>query len=308
MEITISDKISQECASGGRPVVALESTVISHGLPRPKNLETALRLEEIIRDEGALPATVGIIDGQVKVGLNREELEALASCDDVKKVSRRDIAPAAASGEMGATTVAATMAAAYRADVNFFVTGGIGGVHIGAGESFDISADLNELGRTQVAVISSGAKAVLDLQLTLECLETRGVPVVGYRCSTFPAFYCRDSGFDVPARADTVQDLAKIYSAQKSLELETGVLIANPIPDEAALPKETVEKAVDKAMKEARNRDLSGQDLTPYLLDMIKEMTDGKSLEANIALLENNARLGARLALAYQRAQFRKDS
>jgi pseudouridine-5'-phosphate glycosidase len=292
----------RDALAAGQPVVALESTLIAHGMPQPQNLETARRLEAIIRAEGAVPATIALLDGRIAVGLSTAELERIATAEEVAKVSRRDLAAVLVSRELGATTVAATMLAARLAKIRIFATGGIGGVHRGAEASFDISADLEELAQTPVAVVSAGAKAILDLPKTLEYLETRGVPVIGYGTDWFPAFYCRSSGFRLELRCDTPDAVAALLRAQDALGLVAGTLIANPIPAAAALPAAEIEAAIAKAVAAAARDGVAGKALTPYLLARIAGFTDGRSLAANIALIENNARLGAQIAVAYAKA------
>lgn len=294
-------EIQERSLQEKRPVVALESTVITHGLPYPENVETALELEEIIEDEGAIPATIAIFEGELRVGLTPQEIDSLAQQDKAIKVSRRDISAAAAGGRSGGTTVSGTMTIAEMAGLNFFVTGGIGGVHRGAENSFDISADLQELARTPVAVISAGAKSILDIKLTLEHLETLGVPVLGFKTDDFPAFYYRGSGYEVGHRVNSYQDAAKIFKTQQELQIDTGILIANPIPREDSLSRDKIAAAIDEALELAENKSLSGSELTPFLLEEIKNITGGKSLKANISLLKNNARVGANIALAYRR-------
>ena len=285
----------------GTPVVALESTLITHGLPRPINLEVARRLEDIIRDNGAVPATVAIIGGRIHVGLGVASLEYLARAASVRKVSRRDLPIIVAQKGDGATTVAATMWVAAQAGIRVFATGGIGGVH--RGQPFDVSADLPELARTPVAVVCAGAKAILDLPLTLEWLETHGVPVIGYQCDEFPAFYARSSGLPLDVRADSPEQAAAIIDAKWQMGLEGGVLVAVPIPDELALDSAEVERAIQTALAEAEQAGIRGHAMTPFLLERVSHLTGGGSLRANIALLENNARLGAQLASALKRAQ-----
>ncbi|MEO1652908.1 MAG: pseudouridine-5'-phosphate glycosidase [Bacteroidota bacterium] len=282
----------------GQAVVALESTIIAHGMPYPQNLETAQGLESIIREQGALPATIAILDGEMKVGLNPDELERLARSSDVLKVSRRDLSYTLALGLPGACTVAATMMIAHWAGIKVFATGGIGGVHRGASESMDISADLKELGSTPVAVVSAGAKAILDIGLTLEYLETEGVPVLGYQCEEFPAFYSRQSGFKVGRKIDSVEDLAKILQTHQRLQLKSGILIANPIPEKYEMAYQEMQEAIQQAILEADQKEIKGKELTPFLLQRIKEITQGQSLEANIELVSNNAHLAARIARA----------
>lgn len=284
----------EEALKAGQPVVALESTLISHGLPFPTNLETARRLEDVIRAEGATPATIAVLGGRLRVGLDDAELECLARGGDIRKVSRRDLPIVAAEGGDGATTVAATMWIAARAGIEVFATGGIGGVH--RGQPFDVSADLPELARTPVAVVCAGAKSILDLPLTLEWLETWGVPVIGYGTDEFPAFYTRSSGLPVDARADSPQQAAEIIRARWDLGLSGGVLIVAPVPAEAELPAEEMETAIAQALAAAEAQEIRGKALTPFLLARIAEVTGGDSLRANVALLENNAAIAARIA------------
>lgn len=293
----IADEVRAALAAG-RPVVALETTAIAHGFPHPGSLEVATGLNRAVRDGGALPAFVGVIDGTLTVGLARDEVERLASQPDAMKVSRRDLAFAAAAGRDGATTVAATMIAAARAGIAVFATGGIGGVHRGVEETLDVSADLEELGRTPVAVVCAGAKSILDLPRTLEYLETRGVPVVGYGTDTLPAFYVRESGIAVPHRVDDAASAARLVAAQRGLGLSAGVVVANPLPAGEALDARRIEAAISDALGDAGRQGIAGKDLTPFLLDRIAEITGGESLAANAALLLNNAALAARIAVA----------
>ena len=281
-----------------RPIVALESTIIAHGLPRPRNLETALAVEDAVRAHGAVPATIALIDGLIRIGLEADQLATIATADDVMKVSRRDLAACIASRRLGATTVAATMIAADLAGLRVFATGGIGGVHRGAERDFDVSADLEELARTPVAVVCSGAKSILDLPKTLEVLETKGVPVCGWRTDEFPAFYCRSSGLSVPLRCDEIEALARGLDIQRRLGFQGGALIANPIPEEAALPEELIEAAVHDALAVAADAGIGGRDVTPFLLARIVELTGGRSVDANVALVASNAQLAAELAVA----------
>ena len=293
---------SQEVASAfsrNQPLVALESTIISHGMPYPDNVATAAALEETIRREGAVPATIAIIDGRIKVGLNKEQIEFLGKSENIKKASRRDIPVILAEGSHAATTVAATMIAAALAGIRVFATGGIGGVHRGAETSFDISADLQELARSNVAVVCAGAKAILDLQLTLEYLETLGVPVLGYGTAEMPAFYSSSSGLAVDHRVDSPEAAAAILDSKWRCGLEGGVLIANPIPEEFSMEKEKIDNAIEVALDEARRIGIFGKDLTPFLLGKIKELTGGESLSANIELVKNNASVAAKIAVAY---------
>ncbi len=279
-------------------VVALESTIITHGLPWPANLEIAREIETAVRDRGAVPATIAVMDGRVRIGLTDSELEHLARSEDAMKLSRADLAFAIASGRVGSTTVAATMIAARLAGIQIFATGGIGGVHRGAESSFDISADLQELARTDVTVISAGAKAILDLPKTLEVLETNGVPVVGWQTDDFPAFWSRTSGLRSPLRLDSPDRFAAFLAARRSLGITGGVLVANPIPGEAEIPRDQIDAAIVAAVDDAGRRGISGKAVTPFLLSRMFELTDGRSLVANRALILNNARLGAELAHA----------
>jgi pseudouridylate synthase len=282
----------------GRPVVALESTIIAHGMPYPQNVDTARRVERLIRTGGAVPATIAVIDGALQVGLDDVLLERLGTAPDVAKLSRRDLPIALATKRLGATTVATTMIGASLAGIAIFVTGGIGGVHRGAEYSFDISADLTELSRTNVGVVCAGAKSILDLPRTLEVLETLGVPVIGYQTDTFPPFYARTSTLPVDHRAESASEIAAILSAKWALGLDGGVVIANPAPLETALPPDVVEAYITQAISEARATGVRGKAETPFLLKRIAELSQGQSLVTNIALVENNARLGAAIAVA----------
>ena len=286
----------KEALENGRPVVALESTLISHGFPYPDNLKVAGEMERIIRGYGVIPATISIIRGKIKVGLTEGELEFMATSKDILKASRRDLAAIVAKGLNGATTVAATMVVAEKAGIKVFATGGIGGVHRGAEKTFDISADLQELARTPVAVVCSGAKAILDLPLTREYLETMGIPVIGFRSEEMPAFYCRESGLRVDYVVDDEVEAAKIIGTMEDLELGGGLLIANPVPEEHALSMEYMNKMIDGAVRAAEKERIKGKELTPYLLNKIKELTGGKSLKANIELAKDNARVAAKIA------------
>ena len=286
----------KEALEKGKPVVALESTLISHGFPYPENLEVAGEMEEIIRGYGVVPATIAVIGGKIKVGLTRGELEFMATSKDILKASRRDLAAIVAKGLNGATTVAATMMLAERAGIKVFATGGIGGVHRGAEKTFDISADLQELARTPVAVVCSGAKAILDLPLTKEYLETMGVPVVGFGSEELPAFYCRESGLKVDYVVDSEVGAANIIRAMEDLGLGGGLLIVNPVPEEHALSMEYMNEMIEEAVKAAEKEGVKGKKLTPYLLGRINELTGGKSLKANIELVKDNARVAAKIA------------
>ena len=286
--------------AAGKPVVALESTIISHGMPYPQNVETALNVEKIIRDNGAVPATIAIIGGRLKAGLTAEEIEYFGKKGQaIAKASRRDLAALVARGEDGATTVTTTMIIAYMAGIRFFATGGIGGVHRGAETTMDISADLEELGRTPVMVVCAGAKSILDLGLTLEYLETKGVPVLGYQTSELPAFYTRKSGFGVDYRMDSPAELAAAFKAQNDMELGGGMLVTNPIPEEYAMPKDVIDAAIDKAIAECNAQGIKGKETTPFLLARVAELTGGDSLASNIQLVYNNAKLTALTAVEY---------
>ena len=278
------------------PVVALESTIITHGLPSPRNLETALEVEDIVRAAGAVPATIAVIDGVLRVGLDRETLERLAGASDVRKLSRADLAAALVDGATGSTTVAATMIGAHLAGIEVFATGGIGGVHRGAESSFDISADLHELARTPVIVVAAGAKAILDIPKTLEVLETLGVPVIGYRTDRFPAFWSRDSGLPAPIRLDDTADIARSHRLRAAMGLQGGQLVANPIPQVAEIPAAELDPIIENALASAEAEGVRGKDVTPFLLARVLELTAGRSLSANIALIKHNAALAAEIA------------
>ncbi len=280
----------------GTPVVALESTIIAHGMPYPRNVETAIAVEDVIRAEGVMPATIAIINGRIKIGLTKEEIEYLGTADNVLKVSRRDFPLVIAKKMNGATTVAGTMIAAHMAGIKLFVTGGIGGVHRGAGESFDISADLEELKTTEVAVVCAGVKSILDIGATLEYLETSGVPVITYGTEEFPAFYSRKSGFKSECRLDDPKDIADLINAKAALGLRGGMLIACPIPEEEEIPYEKMDVVIKEALKECEEQGVKGKRITPFLLSKVKDLTEGSSLEANIKLVLNNARIGAKIA------------
>lgn len=286
-----------------RPVVALESTIISHGMPYPKNVETALNVEQIIRDQGAIPATIAILNGRLKVGLSHDEIEMLGKAKDVVKASRRDIPFIIAKGLNGATTVASTMILADLAGIRVFATGGIGGVHRGAETSFDISADLIELSQTNVAVICAGAKSILDINLTLEFLETHGVPVVGYQTDELPAFYTSKSGFKVDYRVDSAEELAKAIKTKWDLNLHGGVIVANPIPKAYEMDPKVIEQVISEAVRQQVAAGVKGKESTPFLLAKVKELTGGDSLDSNIQLVYNNAKVGAQLAVALSKQQ-----
>jgi pseudouridine-5'-phosphate glycosidase len=284
--------------NAGRPIVALESTIISHGMPYPQNVQTARKVEQIIRDAGAVPATIAIMDGKICIGLSDEQLETLGTASDAIKVSRRDLAYVLSQRLLGATTVAATMICAELAGIDVFVTGGIGGVHRGAETSFDISADLQELAQTSVAVVCAGVKSILDIGLTLEYLETRGVPVVSVGQPGFPAFFTRESGFNADFQIDGAEQQASFIRTKWQLGLQGGVVVSNPVPAQFAMPKEEIDRITEQALREADEQGVTGKKVTPFLLARIKELTEGRSLATNIALVEHNALVGARLAVA----------
>ena len=299
MHVRVNQEV-EKALKEGKPVIALESTIISHGMPYPQNVETALKVESIIREHGGVPATVGIIDGVGVVGLTKDEIEEMGKRGhSIPKVSRRDLPVIFAEKSWGATTVATTMILAADAGVEFFVTGGIGGVHRGAESTFDISADLEELGRTNVTVICAGAKAILDLPKTLEVLETKGVPVLGFKTSELPAFYTRTSGLKVDYEIKDYADAARIVKAKREFGLNGGVLITNPIPEEYSYDPEEINKVINEAIVEMDKKGIKGKECTPFLLAKIAEMTDGKSLEANIQLVFNNAAVGTEIACEY---------
>ena len=291
-----------EALAAGRPVVALESTIISHGMPYPRNVEMAREVEQIVRNGGATPATIAILDGVARIGLSADELELLATHEDVAKVSIRDLPYIMASKRHGATTVASTMRLAALAGIKVFVTGGLGGVHRGAEDSMDGSADLTELSQTDVAVVSAGVKSILDIGRTLEVLETLGVPVVTYGADEFPSFYSRGSGFTTPMRSDTVEELAQMMRIKWDLGLKGGISVTNPVPAEDEMTPDEISSLIDQAVAECGERGITGKDITPFLLGRIVELSDGKSLDTNIALVRSNARLGAALAQAYVEA------
>ncbi len=290
VEIAINEKL---------PIVALESSIISHGMPYPNNVETALMVEETVRVNNAIPATIAIIKGRLKVGLTKEEIELLATNDEVRKISRRDLAVAVSQKLSGSTTVASTMIIANLAKIAVFATGGIGGVHRDAEKTFDISADLEELSKTNVCVVCAGAKAILDIGLTLEYLETKGVPVIGYKTSELPAFYSSISGFNVDYRIETASDIAEILKTKWNLSIKGGVLVTNPIPKTFELESVMMNEAINTAIIEADKEKIVGKEITPYLLAKVNEITQGKSLNANIKLIQNNAALAAKIALYY---------
>ena len=289
----------QQALADGRPVVALESTIISHGMPYPKNVETALLVEQTLRDNGAVPATIAILGGRLKAGLSKEEITYLGKAGrKVAKVSRRDLPVICARGADGATTVTTTMMIAHMAGIQVFATGGIGGVHRGAETTMDISADLEELGQTPVMVVCAGAKSILDLGLTLEYLETKGVPVIGYGTNELPAFYTRKSGFGVDYELDTPEELAAAFHAERELGMKNGMLVTNPIPEKYSMDHKVIDKAIEQALAEAKAQGIHGKETTPFLLAKVKDLTGGDSLESNIQLVYNNAVLGAKTACA----------
>ena len=289
-----------EALAAGKPVVALESTIISHGMPYPQNVETALQVEQIIRDNGAVPATIAVIGGRLKAGLTAEEIEYFGKKGQaITKASRRDLAVLCARGMDGATTVTTTMMIAHMAGIKIFATGGIGGVHRGAEVTMDISADLEELGQTPVMVVCAGAKSILDLGLTLEYLETKGVPVLGFGTSELPAFYTRQSGFKVDYRVDTPAELAAIFKASHEMGLKGGMLVTNPIPEEFAMPKAVIDAAIAQAIAECNEKGIHGKETTPFLLARVAELTGGDSLASNIRLVFNNAKVAAQTSVEF---------
>ncbi len=295
--ISISPEV-QDALDTGRGVVALESTIITHGMPYPQNIDTARKVEQAVRATGAIPATIAILSGQIVVGLNDSQLEELATCTDAMKLSRADIAIAVSKRAVGSTTVAATMIVANLAGISVFATGGIGGVHQGAETSFDISADLSELSRTPVSVVCAGAKAILDLPKTLEVLETNGVPVLAYGQDNLPAFWSRDSGLKAPLRADSINDIVEFLQARKALQIDGGILITNPVPAEKEIPGEQMNGMIQQAISESQQAGISGKAVTPWLLGRIVELSEGRSLLTNQALIINNATLAGSLAVS----------
>lgn len=296
--LAITEEVAQALRDG-TPVVALESTIISHGMPYPQNVTMATEVEQIIREGGAVPATIAVLDGRPRIGLGPDDLELLATSPDVAKTSVRDLPYVIAGRGHGATTVAATMRLAALAGISVFVTGGMGGVHRGAPLTFDISADLTEMSLTNVAVISAGAKSILDIGLTLEALETLSVPVVAYRTGEFPAFFSRSSGHEAPMRADTAEEIAAVMAAKWNLGMAGGVAVVNPIPAQDEIPANEINDIIDQAIADMQARGIHGKEATPFLLGRIVEITGGASLTANIALVNNNARLGAQVARAF---------
>ena len=297
--IKLTDELKSAIAQN-KPVVALESTIIAHGMPFPQNLDMAKEVEQIIRDNGAIPATIAVIDGQLRAGLSAAELEHFAKTGpSIIKVSTRDLPFVVARKITGATTVASTMRLAAMAEIHTFATGGIGGAHRGAEKNFDVSADLIEFSKSNVAVVTAGAKAILDLALTLETLETLGVPVVGYGTDDFPAFYSRSSGHKVPMRCDTPNEIAAMMKAKWAMDLNGGIVVANPIPHEAEIPSAEIAPTIEAAIKESNEKNITGKNVTPFLLARLAEITQGRSLKANIALVKSNAKLAAEIAVAY---------
>ena len=296
--LDISEEV-KEALHEKKAVVALESTIISHGMPYPENVESALNSEKNIRENNAVPATIAIIKGRIKVGLNKEELEYMGSNKNIAKSSRRDLPVMLALKKDGATTVTTTMIGASLAGIKVFATGGIGGVHRYAQETFDISADLQELSKTNVAVVCAGAKSILDLGLTIEYLETFGIPVLGYKTENFPAFYTRESGYRVDYKIDTTKDIANILNTKWSLGLEGGIVVCNPIPEEYEMDKDYINKIIDDTVKEAKDENISGKDVTPYILAKLHSVTENKSLKANKELVYNNCRVAANIAYEY---------
>jgi pseudouridine-5'-phosphate glycosidase len=293
----------QHAIENNLPIVALETTIISHGMPYPQNIEMAKNVEKIIRDQGAVPATIGIMNGKIKIGLNEAELEEFATNKDVEKVSRRDFPYILSTRKIGATTVAGTMIAAQLAGIEVFATGGIGGVHREGEVSWDVSADLTELARTNVAVVCAGAKSILDLGRTLEYLETHGVPVVGYKCDEFPSFYSRESNYGVDFRLDQPEEVATLMDTKWKLGLDGGLVIANPVPEGHALDHNEIEDVILSVLQEAKDNEIAGKKVTPFLLAKIKELTKGVSLETNIALVNHNAEVAATIAVALKKVR-----
>lgn len=299
MKLDITPELSDALASN-QAVVALESTIISHGLPYPENLAVARLLEDTVREHGAIPATIAVLDGAVKIGLDNDDLVRLADPkEDIKKLSRRDLPSTLALGQHGATTVAATMILAERAGIKTFATGGIGGVHRGADKSFDISADLPELARSNVAVVSAGPKAILDIPLTLEYLETWGVPIIGYQTDEMPAFWSRSSGHKLEEQVNAAEDIARIMAMKWQSGLDGGILIANPIPEADEIPAPIINAAISTALDKAAEQGIIGKAVTPFLLDQLRQITNGESLKANTALVQNNAAVASQIAVAY---------
>ncbi|GAA4716594.1 pseudouridine-5'-phosphate glycosidase [Brevibacillus fulvus] len=297
--LSFSEEVEQAIKKN-QPIVALETTIISHGMPYPQNVQMAKEVEQIIRDNGAVPATIGLMGGRIKIGLSESELEEFATNKAVEKVSRRDFPYILASGKIGATTVAGTMIAAQLAGIKIFATGGIGGVHREGEITWDVSADLTELAQTNVAVVCAGAKSILDIGRTLEYLETQGVPVIGYKCSEFPSFYSRESGYSVDFRLDTPEETAAVLDTKWKLGLNGGAIIANPVPEADAMNFAEIEQVILQALEEAKQNRITGKQVTPFILDKVKQLTGGKSLQTNIALVKHNAEVAAKIAVALQ--------
>lgn len=300
--LTYTDEV-KEALEKGLPIVALETTIISHGMPYPQNVEMAVEVENIIREHGAVPATIGIMDGKIKIGLTKDELEEFATNKHVEKVSRRDFPYILSTGKIGATTVAGTMIGAALAGIEVFATGGIGGVHREGETTWDVSADLTELANTNVAVVCAGAKSILDIGRTLEYLETQGVPVIGYNCDMFPSFYSQESEFNVDYNLKTAEEVGKVLKTKWELGLKGGAVIANPVPKENAMSYSEIENTILQALAEAKEQGIAGKRVTPFLLDRIKQLTGGKSLETNIALVKHNAKVAAQIAVALNEAR-----
>jgi pseudouridine-5'-phosphate glycosidase len=298
----IKEEVKQ-ALSEHKPIVALESTIIAHGMPYPQNLETAINVEDIIRNEGAVPATIAILEGKIKIGLTEEELNQIAGRDKVEKVSRRDLAYVIANKQYGATTVAATMFCAAAAGIKFFVTGGLGGVHRDYLETMDVSADLEELSKTNVTVVCAGVKAILDLPRTVEFLETKGVPIIGFGTDELPAFYTRSSGIKLRYKSDSPKQVSAIVKAKEDLGLEGGILVVNPIPAEFEMEKSFIDQIINESIEKATNLGVNGKDVTPFLLQQIVDATSGLSLKSNIQLVYNNAKVGSQIALAYMKGR-----
>ena len=295
-------QLSSEVEAGkklGQPIVALETTIVSHGMPYPDNLNTALEVENIIREEGAIPATIGIVGGKIKIGMSKQEIELFAKSSDVTKVSRRDIPIVMSNNANGATTVAGTILLAKLAGIDVMATGGIGGVHRDAENTFDISADLQELSKTDVTVVCAGPKSILDIGLTLEYLETMGVPIIGYNTNLLPTFYCHESKFEVDFNYTKPSEIAKVMLNQKHLSLKGGMLVCNPIPKEFSIDSTIIENSINSSMKIAKKNNVKGKDLTPFLLQNITSLTEGETLKSNIKLMFNNAKLAAKIAISF---------
>ena len=300
LKIQLSSEV-EEGKKLSKPIVALETTIVSHGMPYPDNLNTALEVENIIREEGAIPATIGIVGGKVKIGMSKQEIELFAKGSDIKKVSRRDIPIVMSNNANGATTVAGTILLSKLAGINVMATGGIGGVHRDAENSFDISADLQELSKTDVAVVCAGPKSILDIGLTLEYLETMGVPIIGYNTNSLPTFYCHESKFEVDFNYTKPSEIATVMFNQKHLSLKGGMLVCNPIPKEFSIDSSIIEKSINSSMAIAKKNNVKGKDLTPFLLQNITSLTEGKTLKSNIKLMFNNAKLAANIAISFNK-------